>query len=135
MIFDQLIKIGMAPINAIHPATTIASDVSINQGNVIVAGTVINPGTQIGNNVIINTACSIDHDNVLEDHTQVCPGANLAGEVTIKKYAFIGTGAIINPGITIGSHSTIGSGAVVINDIPDNTVAVGNPAKIIKSVF
>ncbi len=59
----------------------------------------------------------------------------MAGEVTIKKYAFIGTGAIINPGITIGSHSTIGSGAVVINDIPDNTVAVGNPAKIIKSAF
>ncbi len=131
-VFDQLKKIGMIPVNAIHPKTVIATDVTVGQGNMIVAGVVINTGSQIGNNIIINTSCSIDHDNILEDHTQICPGAHLAGEVTIKENAFIGTGAIINPGVTIGANSVIGSGSVVLEDVPDDVVAVGNPVKIIK---
>jgi sugar O-acyltransferase (sialic acid O-acetyltransferase NeuD family) len=131
-ILQGLKEIGMTPINAIHPSAIIAKDVEIGIGNMIAAGVVINPGTSIGDNVILNTSSSIDHDNTLENHTQICPGANLAGEVTVRESAFIGTGAIVNPGVSIGKDSIIGSGSVVITDIPDNVLAVGNPAKIIK---
>jgi len=46
---------------------------------------------------------------------------------------FIGIGAIIIQGIKIGKNVTIGAGSVVIKDIPENVIAVGNPAKIIKN--
>ena len=48
--------------------------------------------------------------------------------------AFIGAGAIVIPGKKIGAWSIVGAGAVVINDIPDGVVVVGNPARIIRSL-
>lgn len=54
------------------------------------------------------------------------------GPVTIKDGAHIGIGAIIMPGLTIGRGAIIGAGAVVTEDIPDYTLAVGVPAKVIK---
>lgn len=54
--------------------------------------------------------------------------------VTIGEGCWIGGGVIICPGVTIGNGSTIGAGAVVTKDIPDNVLAVGNPAKVVKSV-
>ncbi len=55
------------------------------------------------------------------------------GKVIIKDGAHIGIGAIILPGVTIGEGAIIGAGAVVSRDIPDYAVAVGIPAKVIKS--
>ncbi len=59
-------------------------------------------------------------------------GKELASPITIKDNAWIGGGAIICPGVTIGQNSTIGAGSVVVKDIPDNVVAVGNPCRVIK---
>ncbi|UYJ17973.1 MAG: hypothetical protein OGM58_00210 [Veillonellaceae bacterium] len=54
--------------------------------------------------------------------------------VRIKKKAWIGAKAIIMPGVTIGEGAVIGSGAIVTKDVPDHTIAVGNPARVIKKV-
>lgn len=50
----------------------------------------------------------------------------------VGKRASIGSGAVILPGITIGDGALVGAGAVVVHDVPENVVVVGNPAKIIK---
>lgn len=52
--------------------------------------------------------------------------------VYIDDWSFIGAGAIILPGIKIGKYCIIGAGAVVKGDIPDYSIVIGNPAKIIK---
>lgn len=52
--------------------------------------------------------------------------------IVIGDDVWIGGGAILCPGITIGSKSVIGAGAVVTKDVPDNVVAAGNPAKILR---
>ncbi len=49
----------------------------------------------------------------------------------VKKHACIGTGATILPGITIGERATVGAGAVVTQDVPDDTIVVGNPARVL----
>lgn len=54
------------------------------------------------------------------------------GKVVIKDGAHVGVGAILMPGVTVGKGSVIGAGAVVVSDIPDYSVAVGVPARIIK---
>ena len=51
---------------------------------------------------------------------------------TIKKGASIGSNATILCGVTIGSGSMVGAGSVVVEDVPDNAVVAGNPAKIIR---
>jgi len=61
-------------------------------------------------------------------------GEEFGKPVTIGANAWIGGGAIINPGVTIGNRSVIGSGAVVTNDIPADVFAAGNPCKVIRSL-
>ncbi|WP_243410311.1 sugar O-acetyltransferase [Ancrocorticia populi] len=57
-----------------------------------------------------------------------------AQPITIGANVWIGGGAIICPGVTIGDNSVIGAGSVVIRDIPANSVAVGNPARVVRSI-
>ncbi len=57
-----------------------------------------------------------------------------AKPITIGNDVWIGGGAIVCPGVTIGNGSVIGAGAVVTKDVPDNVLAGGNPAKIIKKI-
>ena len=55
-------------------------------------------------------------------------------EVVLKKGCTIGMGSVIMPGVTIGEGSIIGVGSVVVKDIPDWSIAVGNPAKVVKQL-
>lgn len=56
------------------------------------------------------------------------------GNVTVGNNVFIGAGSIILPGVTIGDNVVIGAGAVVCKDIPNDTVAAGNPAKPVMTI-
>ena len=54
--------------------------------------------------------------------------------ITIKDNVWLGGGVIVCPGVTIGENSVVGAGAVVVRDLPANVVAVGNPARVIRSL-
>ena len=125
-------SIGFKLATGIHPRATIAADVHIGDGTVIMAGAVINPGAHIGENVIINTCASVDHDCVIEDGVHISPGGRLAGNIIAGRAAWIGIGATIINGIRIGAGAIIGAGSIVLRDIPDDVCAYGVPAKIIK---
>jgi serine acetyltransferase len=53
--------------------------------------------------------------------------------VTVKKGTFIGIGTVVKEYLSIGENVTIGAGSVVLEDVPDNVVAVGAPARIVKN--
>lgn len=92
---------------------------------------------EIGNGVAITTGVMIlCHQRDLSKYkpgmyAMHCPFKN--GRVIIKDGAHIGIGAIIMPGVTIGEGAVIGAGAVVTKDIPPYSVAVGMPAKVVKT--
>jgi sugar O-acyltransferase (sialic acid O-acetyltransferase NeuD family) len=131
-IFQELEKEQAQFINAIHPAVTLASDVELGLGVVIMAGVVVNTGSVIGNNVILNTSCSVDHHGYIGCHAHLGPGAHLGGRVTIGEGALLGVGAVVSPGKHVGDWSIVGAGGCVVSNIPDAVTAVGVPAKIIK---
>lgn len=54
--------------------------------------------------------------------------------VHIKEHAWIGMGAVILKGVTIGRHAVVGAGSIVNEDVPDYALALGNPAKVVKSL-
>ena len=110
--------------------TAICNIDSIGTGSQILHGSVIQVGTKIGKHCIINTAASIDHDCVLEDFTFIGPNATLCGGVEVGECSFIGANATVLPYIKIGKNCMIGAGSVVTKNIPDNSTAYGNPAKI-----
>lgn len=80
----------------------------------------------IGPNVSIYTACH--STDPIERNTK----REWARPVTIGDNVWIGGSVTILPGVTIGSGTTIGAGSVVVKDIPDNCVAVGNPCRVVR---
>lgn len=118
---------------AIHPFTSISSRSKIGAGTVVMAGVTINAEAIIGKHCIVNTNASIDHECIIEDFVNISPNAALCGNVTVGEGTHIGAGTVVIPGVKIGKWCNIGAGSVVIRDVPDNTTAVGNPSRIIKT--
>ncbi len=117
---------------AIHPKATIAEEVLIGAGTVIMANVVINAYSTIGKQCILNTSSIIEHDNVLKDYVHVSSNAVLCGEVSINNGSWIGAGSVVKQQISIGENVMIGAGTVIIRDVEDNCTIVGNPGRIIK---
>jgi len=126
---------GFAIATACHPRATIAKDVCIGPGTVVMAGAVINPSASIGQNVIINTSASVDHGCIIADGVHLCPGARLAGDVQVDRAAWVGIGVTVKEGIRIGAGATIGAGSVVLRDIPPGALAFGVPARVIREKY
>lgn len=116
----------------IHNSSVISPSVKINLGTVVMSNTSINADTLVGEHCIINTAATIDHDCIIGNYVHISPNVAIAGGVTILEGTHVGIGAVVIPGIKIGKWVTIGAGSVIIKDIPDFAVVVGNPGKIIK---
>ena len=60
-------------------------------------------------------------------------GVEYAKPITIGSKTWLGAGVIVCPGVTIGEGCVIGAGSVVVKDIPDYSIAVGNPCRVIRS--
>jgi len=106
--------------------------ISIGEGSVIGAGSVLTTGIDLGKHVLINLNVTIGHDTVIGDFSSVMPGVNLAGNVTLGNEVMVGSGANIINHIKVGDFSTIGAGSVVNHDIPASSTAAGVPARVIK---
>ncbi len=124
---------GFDFVTAIHPRATVAREVPVGEGTVIVAGSVVNPGSKIGAQVILNTCSSVDHDCIIENGVHISPGVRLGGTVRIGRGAWLALSSTIAAGVSIGEGALIGAGAVVLSNIPPRVLAYGIPARIIRS--
>lgn len=88
----------------------------------------------IGNNVMFAPSVHVFTATHPTDPFVRNSGLELGLPITIGDNVWIGGNSTINPGVTIGNNCVIGSGSVVTHDIPDNSIAVGNPCRVIKSI-
>lgn len=92
----------------------------------------------LGNHVRVNAGVHfVTHDGgmwVLREYVRGGGTFDLFGEISVGDNVHIGTNSIIMPGVTIGSNVVVGCGAIVTHDIPNNSVAVGIPARVIESI-
>ena len=116
----------------IHPSAIVSPNSKIGEGTVIMQSAIIQAFAKIGKHCIINTGSSVDHECIIDDFVHISPHATLCGNVHVGESTWIGAGAIVIQGVKIGKNCIIGAGSVVLKDIPDNTTAFGNPAKIKK---
>ena len=110
--------------------TTIGSGTFINAGAVIldVGRVAIGADVQIGPNVQLLTPTHPLDPDVRRT------GLEAAEPITIEDNVWLGGGVIVCPGVTIGRDTVVGAGAVVTRDLPPSVVAVGNPARILRSL-
>ena len=117
--------------NIVHPAATVSPSARLGSGAFVGAGAVINALARLGAHVIANTACVIEHECIISDNVHIAPGAIICGGAHIGADTLIGAGAVVLPGVTIGACCTIGAAALVRDNIDDDTMALGMPARAI----
>jgi len=120
----QLTILGRLDLNGNVCRLTVGNRSFISDGVHVALHAAIN----IGNNVVVNSKVQLLTGT---HNTQDKKWSLIKEKIVINDYVWIANGAIILPGVTIGRGSVIGAGAVVSKDIPDWSIAVGNPAKII----
>lgn len=118
----------------IHPAASLAQGVTIGEGTVVLAGTVVTAPQHIGAHVIVMPQALFTHDDSVGDFVTIAGRATLAGAVTVGTAAYLGAGALVRQGIHIGAGAVIGMGAVVLSDVPDGETWAGVPAKKLEHV-
>lgn len=103
----------------VHPRAWVSEDVHLDAGVQVMAGAIIQAGSQIGSDCIVNTGASIDHDCKLSPHCHIAPGAVICGNVELGEQVHIGSGATVIQGVKIGSSTIVGAGAIVTRNVAE----------------
>jgi sugar O-acyltransferase (sialic acid O-acetyltransferase NeuD family) len=135
LVSQQILKIipNFIFVNAIHPSVVIGNTTELGFGVVAMAGCIFNPKAKIGNFTFFATGAQVEHDNIIHDFASISAGSITGGYVTIGKFSAITLGVTVLDRIEIGENTVVGAGSLIVKSLPDNVLAYGNPAKIIRS--
>jgi len=130
-------------INArIEPGAIIRDQVTIEDNAVVIMGAIINIGAEIGEGTMIDMGAILGGRATVGKNSHIGAGAVLAGviepasadPVRIGDNVLVGANAVIIEGVQVGSGSVVAAGAIVTQDVPDNVVVAGVPARVIKEI-
>ncbi len=109
-------------------------DVILGRGVDVMTNVIITNSVNIGEGTLLNRNVNVSHDVVIGKYCELAPSVNISGNCTIGNFCNFGTGAVVLPKITIGDNVIVGAGAVVTENIANNSLVVGVPAKVIKKL-
>lgn len=113
----------------VHPSAVISRWVKIGEGSIITAGTILTCNITIGKHAHLNLHSTIGHDCIIGDYFTTAPAANVSGNCHLGDCVYFGTNSSVRQGVKICDNVTIGMGAVVLKDISEAGVYIGNPLK------
>ncbi len=132
-LYQKFMNLGGAFCSIISQYSEIGSfGVEIGEGCNILSGVKISNDVKIGRGTLIYYNSVITHDVSIGDFCEISPSVNILGRAAIGNFTHLATGATIFPDVKIGDNVIVGAGSVVKEDVPDNTIVVGIPAKKIK---
>jgi len=134
--YEKINKLNIPPerfLSIIDPTAIVPKDYcSVGNGVMLSPLSQLSPDVTISDNCILLANSFVGHDSFLDHFAHIATNAVVGANVHIGKAVHVGSNATIREHIRIGDYSLIGAGAVVIKDVPDNAIVVGNPARILK---
>lgn len=138
-ISTELSGMGFQLVNAIHPTAMISPDVRMGVGCIVAAGVILYVDPVIGNHVYFDAGALVSHDCVVGDNCLISAGVVIGARIDIGRNVLVGLGASVmtpkwgqDSRLHVGDNAIVGMGAVVMEDVPENAVVVGVPAKVIR---
>ena len=113
----------------IHPSAVLSDWVEIGDGAIITAGTILTCNIKIGKHAHLNLHTTIGHDCIIGDYFTTAPATNISGNCEFGECVYFGTNSSIRQGIKICDNVTIGMGGIVVKNISEEGVYIGNPAR------
>lgn len=113
----------------IHPTVVSSKWNNIGEGSIITAGTILTCNIRIGKHCHLNLNTTIGHDCKIGDYFTTAPGVNISGNCTFGNCVYFGSNSSVRQGIKIVDNVTIGMGGVVVKDILNEGVYIGNPTR------
>ncbi len=135
---DIIAKTGISPDQfetIIHPTASVSRISKLGYGVVVFQNVTITSNVRIGNHVVILPNSVVSHDSVVDDYTCIAGAVCISGGVQIDYACYLGTNSSIRSNVHLERHCLVGMGAVVLENMPENSVIVGNPARILKKTI
>ncbi|GAB1446698.1 hypothetical protein MASR2M41_24970 [Flammeovirgaceae bacterium] len=123
-VFLWLKENNVEVLSYIHPSATIATNVTIGEGCVILENVIIQPFSKLGNVNILWNGTNISHHSCIGNYNWFAPSVTLSGRVKIHDKCFLGSGSVCKNDIEIHNKVLVGAGAYVYKSLPDNSVFV-----------
>lgn len=129
-IHEKLLAHGVQLGTANHPENPVEETSEIGAGTIIQRMAKPGPNCKIGECVLLQGHSVMGHDVEVGNYCTISSFAFIGGDTVIGEGTYIAPGALLRNGLHIGKNCIIGMGSVVTKDIPDNSVAFGNPCKV-----
>lgn len=132
VLFQKVSAAGITFATLIDPTSLISSRSIIGEGTIVCEFSSIHHGVRLGKNCLIQPYVDIGHDIIVGNHCVFSSHAAPGGNSVFGDRVYIGMQASLKEKLHIGSDVTVAMGAAVFRDVLDNSVVVGNPARITK---
>lgn len=132
ILYHKVKEQGYQLANVIHPTAEISVSAQIGSGLIIKRGAVISADAVVEDNVCMEYYALLGHDSIIRAHCQISSLAAIGGHSEIGRGTYIAQSVPVKDNIKIGANSIVGMGAVVLRDIPENVIAMGNPARAMR---
>ena len=116
----------------VHPMAYVAPSVHLGPGCVIMPQVAMSPASKLGKGCIMMVGATMGHDNIVGDFCHFAAQSCTGSYLKIGKGVHIGFNACIRENLTIGDNATLGMGGVLIDNIGDNEIWAGNPARFLR---
>lgn len=132
--FQASLRIDHKLARLVHPTASVSPTHQMGEGSQVMAMAVLQAKSVIQQHVIVNTGAIVEHETHVGAFAHLAPRATVCGECLIGEGTLVGPGAVIGRGVHVGRWCVIGAGAVVLEPVPDYSVVMGVPARVVDQV-
>ena len=131
--YNNYKRLGYSFSTLISKEACVSSYATLEEGVQVMCGALIQTGTSIGHNSIVNTGSIVDHDCFIGSNNHIAPGVTISGQVTSRENVHFGTGSSVIQSISVDENVIIGAGTTITKNVTNNTICY--PARIYRKAI